>query len=215
MVLAVAVAWDSVTGRVRRDDAALLHQDSRMLAQGHAILLPALEANSWPPKPAVRFSAGAGGYQIGSCSTKFHIAITTRYTGIFKNVCTQLQGVKVKQKMRALHQKLDLATYSRDKVIRFKLSTHPDPDDQGISVPVPIMYRFYHLGRAYDLHQLKNFIPTGITAVDFISMRLLVAEIEALQEVIGDPVLKHYGNQLVDYISGATEDTKSRLIVSG
>ena len=120
----------------------------------------------------------------------------------------------MKQKMRALHQKLDLATYSRDKVIRFKLSTHLDPDEEGISIPVPIMYRFYHLGRAYDLHQLKNFIPTGISAIDFISMQLLIAEIEALQELIGDPVLKHYGDQLVAYMSGTSADTKSRLIVS-
>jgi hypothetical protein len=116
--------------------------------------------------------------------------------------------------MRALHQKLNLATYSQDEVIRFKMSTNLDPDDQGISVPIPIMYRFYHLGRAYDLHQLKNFIPTGISAVDFISMKLLVAEIEALQELIDDPVLKHYGCQLVDYISGISVDAKSRLIVS-
>jgi hypothetical protein len=123
-------------------------------------------------------------------------------------------GVQVKQKMRALRQKLNLATYSQDKAIRFKMSTNLDPDDQGISVPISIMYRFYHIGRAYDLHQLKNFIPTGISAVDFISMKLLVAEIEALQELIDDPVLKHYGGQLVDYISGISVDAKSRLIVS-
>lgn len=120
----------------------------------------------------------------------------------------------MKQKMRALHQKLDLATYSHDRVIRFKLSTSAEPGDQGISIPIPIMYRFYHIGRAYDLHQLKNFIPTGISAVDFISMKLLAAEIEALRELIDDPVLKHYGDQLVDYITGISVDTKSRLIVS-
>lgn len=119
----------------------------------------------------------------------------------------------MKQKMRALHQKLDLATYLQDRVVRFKLSTSVDPSDQGVSIPIPIMYRFYHIGRAYDLHQLKNFTPTGVTAVDFISMKLLVAEIEALKELINDPVLKHYGDQLVDYITGISVDTKSRLIV--
>ena len=120
----------------------------------------------------------------------------------------------MKQKMRALHQKLDLATYSRDKLVRFKLTTHLNPEDSGISIPVPIMYRFYHIGRAYDLHQLKNFIPTGTSAIDFISMRLLVAEIEAVREMIHDPVLEHYGTQLIDYISANPEDTKSRLMVS-
>lgn len=76
------------------------------------------------------------------------------------------------------------------------------------------MYRFYHIGRAYDLHQLKNFNPTGASAVDFISMKLLVAELEALRELINDPVLKHYGEQLTDYIGGSSVDTKSRLTIS-
>lgn len=120
----------------------------------------------------------------------------------------------MKQKMRALHQKLDLETYSKDKVTRFKLNFHTDQNDEGISIPIPIMYRFYHVGRAYDLHQLKNFIPTGISAVDFISMRLLIAEIEALGELINDPVLKYYGGLLVGYIGATFTDTKSRLMVS-
>ena len=75
------------------------------------------------------------------------------------------------------------------------------------------MYRFYHIGRAYDLHQLKNFIPTGTSAVDFISMRFLMEEIKALRELIDDPVLKYYGDQLIDYLGGKFVDTKSRLIV--
>ncbi|RSZ57799.1 hypothetical protein HF313_24660 [Massilia atriviolacea] len=120
----------------------------------------------------------------------------------------------MKQKMRALHQKLDLVTYALDKVIRFKLNFHPDPGDEGIAVPIPIMYRFYHVGRAYDLHQLKNFIPTGSSAVDFISMKLLAAELEAVGELIDDPVLKYYGDQLIQYISGTAVDSKSRMIVS-
>lgn len=120
----------------------------------------------------------------------------------------------MKQKMRALRQKLDLETYAKDKVIRFKLNFHPDQNDEGISIPIPIMYRFYHVGRAYDLHQLKNFIPTGTSAVDFISMRLLTAEIQAVRELISDPVLKYYGDLLVSYIEASSTDTKSRLIVS-
>lgn len=115
--------------------------------------------------------------------------------------------------MRALSRKLDIATYEMDKVTRFKLDILADPQGEGISVPIPIMYRFYHLGRAYDLHQLKNFIPTGSSAVDFISMKLLAAEIEGLLAVIDDPVLKHYGDQLVQYVGGTLVNSKSRLIV--
>ena len=93
------------------------------------------------------------------------------------------------------------------------MNSHPDPKDEGISVPIPIMYRFYHVGRAYDLHQLKNFIPTGSSAVDFISMKLLAAELEALRELIDDPVLKYYGDQLIRYMCGSSVDSKSRMIV--
>lgn len=119
----------------------------------------------------------------------------------------------MKQKMRTLHKKLDLQTYALDKVVRFKLNIHPDQNDEGISIPIPIMYRFYHVGRAYDLHQLKNFSPKDHCAVDFISMNLLVAEIEALMDLIDDPVLQHYGDQLIHYIGGASLDPKSRMIV--
>ena len=120
----------------------------------------------------------------------------------------------MKQKMRALQHKLTLATYAKDKVTRFQLSPASDISDLGVCVPVPIMYRFYHLARAYDLPQLKNFSPTGNVAVDFIAMRFLITEIQALQELVDDPVVQFYGDQLTTYMSGTSVDTKSRLVFS-
>ncbi|WP_156401398.1 hypothetical protein [Duganella sp. Root1480D1] len=87
-------------------------------------------------------------------------------------------------------------------------------EDDGVPVPIPIMYRFYHIGRAYDLHQLKNFSPRECSAIDFISMNLLIAELEALRELINDSVLNHYGDQLIDYVKRHSIDSKSRMILS-
>lgn len=120
----------------------------------------------------------------------------------------------MKQKMRALHQKLNLATYAKDKVTRFRLNPGLDFNDEGVSIPVPIMYRFYHLARAYDLPQLRNFSPTGTVAVDFIAMRFMITEIQALQELIDDPVVQFYGDQLTTYMSHTSVDAKSRLLFS-
>jgi hypothetical protein len=115
--------------------------------------------------------------------------------------------------MRALHKKLDLATYAHDKMARFKLSGRPD-SEEGVSVPIPIMYRYYHIGRAYDLHQLKNFSPNGCSTLDFISMKLLVSELGALKELVNDVVLDYYSDQLVHYINGPCIETKSRITLS-
>ena len=100
----------------------------------------------------------------------------------------------MKQRMRSLGRKLELATYAHDKVATFKLASKAlVPEAATVSVPVPIMYRFYHVGRAYDLNQLKNLQPSGNAAVDFISIQLLIQELEQVSELIDDPVLRHYG----------------------
>ena len=76
------------------------------------------------------------------------------------------------------------------------------------------MYRYYHLGRAYDLHQLKNLQPTSSVSMDFLSIQLLVQELEQITEIINDPVLHHYNSLLVPYLKAARENTKDRLILN-
>lgn len=118
--------------------------------------------------------------------------------------------------MRALGKKLELATYANDKPFIFKFASksmsteHPE---EVVTIPIPIMYRYYHIGRAYDLHQLKNLQPTGDTSIDFISAQLLIQELEQIMELIDDPVLQHYSGLLILYLKGARSDTKDRLIL--
>lgn len=122
----------------------------------------------------------------------------------------------MQQRMRSLGRKLELATYANDKVATFKLESilgELGNVDGQVAVPVPIMFRYYHLGRAYDLHQLKNLHPTGTLSIDFTSTQLLIAELEQLSELVSDPVLRHYTNQLVPYLSSARGNTKDKLTV--
>jgi hypothetical protein len=119
--------------------------------------------------------------------------------------------------MRSLGKKLELATYANDKLFTFRLASKSLSSEQPeniVSVPVPIMYRFYHVGRAYDLHQLKNLQPTGSSSIDFVSIQLLVQELEQVMELIDDPVLHHYSNLLLPYLKAARTDTKDRLILN-
>ena len=55
----------------------------------------------------------------------------------------------MKQAIRALHKKLDLSTYAHDKMVVFTLKAAATAEREQLEpvlVPVPIMYRFYHLG---------------------------------------------------------------------
>lgn len=121
----------------------------------------------------------------------------------------------MKQKMRSLGKKLELATYARDKLFMFRLASKLGTADQpgeAVCIPIPIMYRYLHIGRAYDLHQLKNLHPDHSGSVYFVEMQLLILELEQVSELVDDTVLQHYGNLLVTYLKSARTDTKDRLI---
>mgnify|MGYP001273024993 CR=1 FL=1 len=118
--------------------------------------------------------------------------------------------------MRSLGKKLEIATYAHDKVVTFRLTSRANEHgnaDSYVAVPLPIMFRYYHLGRAYDLHQLKNLHPAEAHTIDFTSIQLLALELEQVSELVGDPVIRHYGNRLVSYLAAAREATKDNLTV--
>lgn len=116
--------------------------------------------------------------------------------------------------MRSLGKKLELGTYANDKLFTFRLASNSEKPAELVAIPVPIMYRYYHIGRAYDLHQLKNLQPTASTVLDFISMQLFMQELEQVTELIDDPVLHYYSNLLIQYLMPTRQNTKDRLILS-
>jgi hypothetical protein len=60
----------------------------------------------------------------------------------------------VKQRPRPINKKLELSTYAHDKTVGF-IGRGGD-NAPIVHVPLPIMYRLYHLGRAYDLGRIAG-----------------------------------------------------------
>lgn len=122
----------------------------------------------------------------------------------------------MKQRMRPLDRKLQLTTYANDKMTVFKYTSsqsEPAGSERAVLVPLPIVYRLYHLGRAYDLHQLKNLHPSGSIVLEFVAIQLLVQELEQITDILADPVLRHYSSQLVALLVAKRSDTKGHLLV--
>lgn len=120
----------------------------------------------------------------------------------------------MKQRPRPVSKKLELATYAHDKTVTFKVPGSGD-DALLVQVPLPIMYRLYHLGRAYDLGRIAGLHPTGNVAIDFINSQALGLELDLLASFVHDPVLHHYLDQLEKLIEYVRVDTKRRIIVHG
>lgn len=124
-------------------------------------------------------------------------------------------GGGLKQRIRPLRQKLDIATYERDKVVTFRFMNGQSPSElvgEPILIPLPLVYRLYHIGRAYDLPQLTALHPTGKVAVDYFAMQLLISELEQMAKLVNDPALNHYGSLLLTLLSTERGNTKAYLI---
>ena len=118
--------------------------------------------------------------------------------------------------MRALGKKLELKTYQNDDVVQFThTGKHKSCAEEQMLVPVPVMYRYYHIGRAYDLAQLKNLHPGSGTklSIDYVSVQALIQELEQVSELVNDPVLQHYGEALGRYLGEFRTQTSAWLVV--
>ena len=116
--------------------------------------------------------------------------------------------------MRSLAQKLELRTYANDKLVTFQMTTSAGiAVDSVVGVPLPIIFRYYHLGRAYDLHQLKNLHPTGTVSLDYIALQLLIGELEQVAALVADPVIQAYNATLLPILKSGLTDKTSRLFI--
>jgi hypothetical protein len=117
----------------------------------------------------------------------------------------------VKQRPRPLDKKLELATYAHDKTIAYMGRGGDDPPT--IHIPVPIAFRLYHLGRAYDLARIVGLHPTGSLLVDYVNSQTLLMELELLDSIVDDPVLHHYVDELLRLLIYVRQDTKRSILV--
>ena len=115
---------------------------------------------------------------------------------------------------KPLNQILDLDTYSETRKIFFKGQPVSEVDnDEGIEIPVAIVYRMYYLGRAYDFQAIKLIKPQGKILIPYVDSQRLIAELERLPGIVNDPIIEHYLNMFLPYLRSKREYTKSGILV--
>ncbi len=117
----------------------------------------------------------------------------------------------VKQRPRPISKKLEITTYEHDQKVRF-IGRGSD-DAPTVQVPLPIMYRLYHLGRAYDLGRVAGLHPTGNMVVDYVNSQTLSLELDLLASFVQDPVLQYYVQELEQLLAYIRSDTKRSIAV--
>ena len=117
-------------------------------------------------------------------------------------------------KIKAWKNRLTLSSYEDSPLSTLQVIDNKTRELVGdpISIPVPIMYRMYHLGRAYDFQTMKILIPDGKKMLDWHNLQQLKTEIENLSEVVIDPVITHYTSQLLVPLSETVSKTSCGLV---
>ena len=117
-------------------------------------------------------------------------------------------------KIKAWKNRLTLSSYEDSPLSTLQVIDNKTRELVGdpISIPVPIMYRMYHLGRAYDFQTMKILIPDGTKMLDWHNLQQLKTEIENLSEVVIDPVITHYTSQLLVPLSETVSKTSCGLV---
>ncbi|MFC0677535.1 hypothetical protein ACFFGH_06680 [Lysobacter korlensis] len=121
----------------------------------------------------------------------------------------------MRQCPRPLQQKLEPDTYAHDKLVyvRVSLPRGDAPIEHVTHVPLPLMFRLYHLGRAYDLPRIAAMHPRGSFYVDFISLQTLLLELQLLTSVISDPALLPHIEALAGMIELTAGDSGATMFV--
>jgi hypothetical protein len=112
---------------------------------------------------------------------------------------------------------LAVESYANDKKVLFRITTPDrttDPANDTVEVPISIVYRLFHLGRAYDFPTIKQIHPGGTARIDYVHLPLLTVELEHIYSIVNDPVAHHYLGLLIPLLKSRRHDTKSSLLVA-
>ncbi|MCP5200410.1 MAG: hypothetical protein H6977_10375 [Gammaproteobacteria bacterium] len=124
----------------------------------------------------------------------------------------------MKQKMRALTNKLVINTYDHDQkvLLRTTSRTGTEGERRAVEIPVPIVFRLYHLGRAYDLQEVAKLHPLKGTklGIDYLAVQLLIQELDEVVDLVNDPVVQHYARALAEHLKVFRTDTQAGLFMS-
>ncbi len=110
---------------------------------------------------------------------------------------------------------LTLEAYKSTRKVLFKSTAQAEAsNNQGVEIPIAIVYRLYYIGRAYDFQAIKLLQPKGKTMIPYIESQRLISELEMLYEIVKDPVVEHYLKILLPYIESKREYTNGGILVS-
>ncbi|MCP5347251.1 MAG: hypothetical protein R3F41_17020 [Gammaproteobacteria bacterium] len=101
---------------------------------------------------------------------------------------------------KPLSKVLDLETYTNQDRVRFIVESgngDVEPISDAVEIPISIVHRLYHLGRAFDAQVVKLIDPTASFRLDFFKLQSLVSELELVLKIVNDPVTQHYLGMLL------------------
>jgi hypothetical protein len=103
---------------------------------------------------------------------------------------------------KSLARIYDLRQYALSKRVTFKFGLLGKDEDQqeGIQIPIGIVYRLHFLGRAYNFSTVKLVEPQGKTYLSYKTCQQLIVELEQVRSLIKDPVVEHYTRKLTNFL---------------
>jgi hypothetical protein len=117
--------------------------------------------------------------------------------------------------IRPINKILDLSTYAGDPPVDFRLVGGDDHELSRVQIPVSVVYRLYHLGRAFDFQAVKLMHPGSMTRLEYPQLQLLITELEQVASIVHDPVSQHYLASLLPTLRERRTTTACALIVKG
>lgn len=97
--------------------------------------------------------------------------------------------------VKSLNDALKLETYALHRCVKFSVDSGSGSMGSGsdvVAVPIAIVHRLHHLGRAFDGQVVKHLVPQGMLRIGFIDTQRLIGELELVAEAVADPVTQHY-----------------------
>jgi hypothetical protein len=120
-------------------------------------------------------------------------------------------------KVKPIDQILDINAYAHETKVTFRMvrteQTQHNDQSYGVEVPISIVYRLFHLGRAYDFQTVKFLSPSALTRVEYVHLSTLALEFERIFEIVNDPVARHYLQLLLDLLKNNRQNTKTALLI--
>ena len=116
---------------------------------------------------------------------------------------------------KSLAKIYDLRQYALSKRVIFNFGTlgHDGKDEQGVQIPIGIVYRLHFLGRAYNFTAVKLIEPQGKSYLGYRTCQQLIVELEQLRSLIKDPVIEHYTRKLINFLIANRADQDQGLMV--